>query len=425
MTKREPTSNESVARPRVLYASFDEVPAPKGAAVHIQHFAAAIAEVADLTLVTPRFGNHDQEFATRAHSEVRPYRHVQLGVPEENFLDRAQRFREKLAALLRAESFDLIQFRSIWEGAVAAALGGQARLIYEVNALPSIELKYLYPGVAADRTLFYKLRNQELSLLAAADRILTPSPVTAQFVARQGIRVEKIRIVPNGVDPELFSPPENEPATPPLQLLYAGTLAPWQGLEMLYRAMRAVAASCDCRLWVVGQSRKQWVRRHRRLVGKLRLEERVEFRDAVSQAELAALVRQAHVCVAPLRASDRNVVQGCCPLKLLEYAAAGRAILAADLPAVRCVLEPGAHALLYNPRKVSHIRNAILELAESPELRRRLGEAARERVLEKFTWQSAREQLLACYAEVLGPMEITATPEHPTGLESKGPMKVK
>lgn len=403
MNKTETVGNPAGPRPRVLYVSFDEVPAPKGAAVHIQQFAAAIAQVADLTLVTAHAGDQDRESPAGAHPGVRPYRHVELAVPESNFLDRVRRFREKLAALLRAEGFELIHFRSIWEGAVAAALGGEARLIYEVNALPSIELKYLYPGVAASRALFHKLRNQELSLLVAADRVVTPSPVTAQFIARQGVCTEKIRIIPNGVDPELFSPPEAEPCAPPLRLLYAGTLAPWQGLEMLYRAMRAVAASCDFRLWVVGQSRKQWVRRHRRLVAKLQLEERVEFRDAVSQPELAALLRQVHVCVAPLRANDRNVLQGCCPLKLLEYAAAGRAILAADLPAVRSVFEPRVHALLYNPRKVSHIKAALLELAGDAGLRRCLGEAARQRVLEKFTWQAAREQLLACYAELLAP----------------------
>lgn len=425
MTKTAMVGNPAEPRPRVLYVSFDEVPAPKGAAVHIQQFAAAIAQVADLTLVTARAGDQDRESPAPVHTGVRPYRHVELAVPESNFLDRVRRFREKLAALLRAEGFELIHFRSIWEGAVAAVLGGEARLIYEVNALPSIELKYLYPGVAASRALFHRLRNQELSLLVAADRVVTPSPVTAQFIARQGVRTEKIRIIPNGVDPELFSPPEAEPCAPPLRLLYAGTLAPWQGLEMLYRAMRAVAASCDCLLWVVGQSRKQWVRRHRRLVAKLSLEERVEFRDAVSQPELAALVRQAHVCVAPLRANDRNVVQGCCPLKLLEYAAAGRAILAADLPAVRSVFEPRVHALLCNPRKVSHIQAALLELAGDAGLRRRLGEAARRRVLEKFTWQAAREQLLACYAEILGTMKITAAPEHSTGLESNRSMKVR
>lgn len=391
---RPGTQDKGAGLSRVLYVSFDEVPAPKGAAVHIQHFAAAIAEVADLTLVTARSGRHD-------HESAGSFRHLQFGVHEENFLDRVMTFRRKLADLLRAETFQVIHFRSIWEGAVAASLGGPARLLYEVNALPSIELKYLYPGVAASRELFHKLRNQELSLLVAAHRILTPSPVTAQFVARQGVRIEKIRVVPNGVDAALFSPPAAEPLSPPLRLLYAGTLAPWQGLEMLYRAMRAVGGQCGLTLRVVGHSRKHWLRRHRRLVAKLKLEDRVEFCEAAPQTELAALVRQAHICVAPLRANDRNTVQGCCPLKLLEYAAAGRAILAADLPAVRALLEPGVHALLYNPRKVSHLKKALLELAGDPDLRGRLGAAARERVLAGFTWQSARSQLLACYCELL------------------------
>ena len=287
-------------RPRVLYASFDELTAAKGAAVHIRQFAGAIAEVADLTLVSVHCGRHDNQSPAGA---PHPYRHIELAVSEGNFLDRVMDFRRKLAALLRAESFRLIQFRSIWEGAVAAALGGEAALVYEANGLPSIELKYLYPAVAGDRALLHKLRNQELSLLAAARRILTPSPVTAQFIAGQGIRAEKIRVIPNGVDAALFSPPAAEPPGRPLRLLYAGTLAPWQGLEMLYRAMRAASSACDARLWVVGASRKQWLRRHRRLVEKLGLAERVEFREALPQPELAALVGQAHVGVAPLRAN--------------------------------------------------------------------------------------------------------------------------
>lgn len=403
MTKTEPLGNCSDAgrRPRVLYVSFDEVPAPKGAAVHIQQFASAIARLADLTLVTVRAGRHDGEACA-------PFRRLEFGVAEENFLDRVMSFREKLAGLLRAESFHLIHFRSIWEGVVAAALGGAARLLYEVNALPSIELKYFYPAVASNRELLQKLRNQELSLMVAADRIVTPSPVTAEFIVRQGVRSEKIRIIANGVDAAVFAPPQAEPPSPPLNLLYVGTLAPWQGLEMLYRALRHTAPPrADTlppwRLSIVGQSRKQWVRRHLRLVAKLGLAERVEFREPMPQAELAEVVRQSHICLAPLRANDRNVVQGCCPLKILEYAAAGRAIIAADLPAVRSVLESGVHALLYNPRKVSHLKKAIVELACDAALRLRLGQAARQRVLEKFTWRAAQEQLLACYSELLGP----------------------
>lgn len=383
---------------RILYVSLDEVPAPKGAAVHIQQFAMALAQWGELTLVTASAAGNGCE--TRV-SEAGPYRHIQFALPEVNFLDRVMLFREKLAALLRAERFDVIQFRSIWEGVVAAALGAGARLVYEVNAFPSIELKYLYPGISADLGLFHKMRGQELSLLVRADRIVTPSPVTAEFIEKQGILPAKIRLIANGVDAGMFAPPAAEPPGPPLELLYAGTLAPWQGLEVLYRALRSAGRQLPSwRLRVVGPSRKQWVRRHARLVEKLALHDRVEFLDAVPQVELAALVRQAHICVAPLRANDRNTVQGCCPLKVLEYAAAGRAIVAADLPSVRAVVENGVTAVLYNPRKVSHLRRAILELAGDGGLRRRLGEAARARVLEEFTWEAARRRLLDCYADM-------------------------
>ncbi len=75
--------------------------------------------MADLTLVTARAGRHDRQ--PRAGS-ADSFRHLEFGVPDENFLDRVLRFREKLAALLRAERFHLIHFRSIWEGVVAAAL---------------------------------------------------------------------------------------------------------------------------------------------------------------------------------------------------------------------------------------------------------------------------------------------------------------
>lgn len=389
-------------RPRVLYVSFDQVPAPKGAAVHIQQFAAALASAVDLTLVTVAQPSGCASSPGLAQPEsCATVRHLEFPVPEENFLDRVMSFRGRLADLLRGERFDAIQFRSIWEGVVAAALGGGAALVYEANAFPSVELKYLYPAVAADRELLRKLRHQELSLLVAARRIITPSPVTARFISGLGVRPEKIRVIPNGVDPALFRPPEQEPPAPPVRLLYTGTLAPWQGLEMLYRAMRSAAAQADFHLRVVGQNRRPWERRHRRLIAKLGLHARVELCDAVSQRELAVQVAQAHICVAPLRANDRNAVQGCCPLKLLEYAAAGRAILAADLPAVRAVFEPGVQALLYNPRKVSHLRKALLQLAEDAGLRARLGLAAQARVLADYTWKAAGRKLLDCYAELL------------------------
>ena len=69
----------------------------------------------------------------------------------------------------------VIHFRSIFEGYWLANNKERLcdRLIYEVNGLPSIELKYRYPAVADDVELLVKLRNQEEHCLQAADQLIT------------------------------------------------------------------------------------------------------------------------------------------------------------------------------------------------------------------------------------------------------------
>ena len=130
----------------LLYVSFDQVPAAKGASTHIEANARALgARFGSLVLVTP--GPRDLP--------ARPFapgvRQVVLGCPDADLLGRVLTFRAKLEALLRDQPFEIIHFRSVFEGYPLArhkdALG--ARLVYEVNGLPSIELKYSRPALAA------------------------------------------------------------------------------------------------------------------------------------------------------------------------------------------------------------------------------------------------------------------------------------
>jgi glycosyltransferase involved in cell wall biosynthesis len=79
------------------------------------------------------------------------------------------------------------------------------RLIFQVNGLPSIELKYRYPAVADDRELLHKLHSQEQICLQAADLIVTPSSVTMEYLQNRGIQPEKIRVIPNDVDLNVFT----------------------------------------------------------------------------------------------------------------------------------------------------------------------------------------------------------------------------
>ena len=85
------------------------------------------------------------------------------------------------------------------------------------------------------------------------------------------------------------------------------------------------------------------------------------------------------------------------PLKILEWMAAGVAIVAPRHPPIEELLVDGVHGLLFEPGDCAAFIERAMGLAGDAELRRRLGEAARERVLSSFTWRhNARGVLAAC-----------------------------
>lgn len=385
-------------RPRVLFASFDAVPAPKGASAHILQSVRAIARVADVDLLTLP-GTVPTEGAAALPPGVCP---LPCSVSGENFLQRALEFGDAAARRILEMPYAAVHVRSIWEGTPARLLQPQRQypLVYEVNGLPSVELKYHFPGLAASRDLIARFRAQERALLRAAARVVTPSHTTRRYLRGFGASGDRVRVIPNGVDPERF-PLEAPSAAPVPRLLYLGTLAPWQGVPFLLDALRLVADERPVSLRVVGSGRREWRKECEQRVRKLGLEEQVELLPPVAPDDVPALIRESEVCVAPLTVTDRNVLQGCCPIKILEYMAAGRPIAAARLPPVCEVLTHEETALLYKPDKPRRLAEALLRLLEDAPLAARLGAAAAARVRERFTWERHNEAVAALYRELL------------------------
>lgn len=107
-------------------------------------------------------------------------------------------------------------------------------------------------------------------------------------------------------------------------------------------------------------------------------------------AALAAL----DVCVMPLPFTEHFAYYAS-PLKLFEYMAAGRAVVASDLPGWADVVQDGATALLIPPGDEAALRAALLRLSEDAALRQRLGAAARQRALALYTWQARAQAIRA------------------------------
>lgn len=382
--------------PRLAYVSFDQVPAAKGASTHIEAFVRGLAaEFGSIDLITVAAGRSTDEPCERWPGVM----HCELPALGVSLIERVLYFRGFLTRWLQSRQYDVIHFRSIFEGLPILKFRNNAALVFEVNGLHSIELKYRYPGSEDDAELMRKLEAQERICVAAADRIVTPSAMTRDFLANsRGAVAGKVVVIPNGVDTELLRCEAASSNIDSYRLLYFGTLSSWQGVDV---AIRAIAKVDGTFLTVLGPG--SGVRRNAlsRLAAKLGVANRVAIRPAVSQRQLARELVECDAVVAPLLWNDRNVLQGCCPLKVLEGMAAGRPVIASDLPVVHELGTHEQHLLLTGAGSVDSVAAAIVRLRSDAALAARLGANARRLIEQRFTWAHAITSLVAVYEDVM------------------------
>lgn len=391
---------------RALYAAFDRFPSRKGAAIHIDRFARTLFSHAGggvlFVLGAPDLPAHQRD------GDVEVVRFTDE-IP--NFLERTIRYGEALSAAIDAlePSLAIAHFRDPWSGAaIALRPKRQYATVFEVNALPSVELPYLFPAVAP--ATLAKIRAMELACCEASDVLVTPSRTTAGFLAQLGVSERKIRVLPNGADVHLPRPRPDD--APERYLLYFGSPQSWQGVDTLLRAFARLADFTDLHLVICGSKQSKMWRRHERLAAKLGVDGRIVWRWELHGAELAAWVQHAAISVAPLTDSPRNVVQGCAPLKIVESMAAGVAVVASDVPPVRELIADRENGWLVHPDRPGELARALRILLDDPARARRLGDAARMTIERDFTWERSTDALRALYESLEG-KGAAADGDHP------------
>jgi glycosyltransferase involved in cell wall biosynthesis len=380
------------------------VPAAKGASTHIEAFVKGLARA---------FGGVDLVTVSACERVQGPREtwpgvtHWELPALGRSLIDRVLYFGGFLRSWLECREYDVIHFRSNFEGLPILRGGQGAALVFEVNGLPSIELRYRYPGSEDDRELMRKLEAQERACVAGARLIVTPSAVTRDFlVAARGAVRERIAVIPNGADLDLFRARALPALGDNYRLLYFGTLSSWQGVEV---AVRAVAGLPGTALKVIGTGTSARKSALVRLAEKLGAAERISIQGAVPQNELPEELAACDAVLAPLLWNDRNVLQGCCPLKVIEGMAAGRPVIASNLRVVREIGTEGEHLLLAEPGSVDSLAAAIERLRGDAALTARLAANGRKWVEQRYTWERSVECLVGAYREFIFQEEPTAS----------------
>jgi glycosyltransferase involved in cell wall biosynthesis len=257
-------------------------------------------------------------------------------------------------------------------------------LYLEVNA-PIAEERARYSGLRL-RRLAGAL---ERWVWRSATRVLTVTDVLGRMVSAEGVEPGRVVVIPNGIDPRRFASLPARPAcATPLVLGFVGFVRSWHGLDAVISAMAADDASAALRLVVVGDGPAR--PELESLTAALGIGDRVSFTGLAARDAVPELVAGFDIALQP------KVVDYASPLKVFEYMAAGRAIVAPDQPNIREILTDGETALLFDPAESGSVWRAIQRLVADPALRRRLGEAARAEIARRdYTWERNAERIVA------------------------------
>jgi glycosyltransferase involved in cell wall biosynthesis len=203
-----------------------------------------------------------------------------------------------------------------------------------------------------------------------------------------------VHVLPNGVDHHRFHP-QVEPALPgptgSFTVGFTGSLKPWHGLLDLMDVFAELHGSDGpARLLVVGEGPMREELEDR--ATRAGLGPSVILTGAVDAAAVPPMLASMDVAVAPYPALEGFYFS---PLKIFEYMAAGRAIVAAAIGQVSDVIDDGATGLLYPPGDVAALLASLLHLRADGPARERLGRAARQVAVRRHGWDSVVARVLA------------------------------
>jgi glycosyltransferase involved in cell wall biosynthesis len=342
---------------KILYLTFDDLTIPYAWSTHVREVVNHLAARGHAVRLVCPAGK-----APGVHAECDP-------LPPGKF----QHWGGSLNTFVnsgKAFSPDVVYVRGI-HGTVTPALAAgrlERPLVVEINGLLEDEVKGWRRAIA---------RKSHRFTLKRASGVVTVSPLLKEaLVERYGYPASKIDVVPNGVDPARFAPGDrnaarkklNLPSDRPIVACVAGFFT-HHAVDLLI----AGAAKAGALLVLVGKAGPSG--------GD------ILHAGRVAHDRVPDYIAAADLCAYVLRTPHQKF--GFSPLKVFEYMACGRPVVAAtDLPEIRSFIN-GEGVGVATDLEVGAFAAAITDLLRDPQGARRMGERGRALAEARFTWARA------------------------------------
>ena len=207
-----------------------------------------------------------------------------------------------------------------------------------------------------------------------------------------GVSRDRMRLVPVGVDPDLFKPQPHIARQPGRLITTASADVALKGLSYLLEAMAVLRKDRDIRLTIIGKPRPG---HSMDLIDSLGLRPHIDFVSGVTDERIVELYAEAELAVVP------SLYEGF-SLPAIEAMSTGICLVATDGGALPEVTGTHNETVLQCPAANSEALSAAIAAGlDSAELRARIGEAGRQRVISRWTWKHCAELTVEQYREVL------------------------
>ena len=258
-------------------------------------------------------------------------------------------------------------------------------IYYDCTSLPS-------------KPVGFFIRTFEKVIPTIVDTISVTSDRLRDLCLSFGVAEDKIFLVPVGVDLEKFNPSisgerikRQYNISHPL-VLYLGQLNGAQYAEMFIKAFCVlVKNSIETDFMIVGDGVK--ANELRALAKRLKLDQKIIFTGAVEHDEVPGYIAASDITVACFE--DNEITRCKSPLKIAEYLASGKPIVASDVGEIRDMVN--GCGILTKPGDAYSLSRGIIKLLSDEQLRKELGSNARKRAEDKYNWTATAENLLSAY----------------------------
>lgn len=295
-----------------------------------------------------------------------------------------------------------------------------AWLVAKLRRKPFIlEVRDLWPqfaidvGVLTNPLLIWLSRWLERFLYAHATHLIVNSPAYREYLTGKGVPDDKISLIPNGVDPEVFDPSDQGIAVRQrfglegkFIVTYAGAMGLANALEAVVRAAGRLSNDPKIHFMLVGDGKER--ANLENLARSLRLTN-ITFAGPQPKSVMASFLAASDACLATLK--DIPMFRTTYPNKVFDYMAAGRPTILAIDGVIREVIESAQGGLFVPPEDDVALAEAIQTLNENRERAKAMGTAARAYVVEHFHREKQAQQFASLASQIVHPDSIVSGKE--------------